>query len=145
MATSIWNDHYRSIIGQSQIDYMLQKMYSEEALFNQSKSGQNFYFIQDSNNINVGFLSYTIQKPDACFINKFYISSTQQGKGLGKKVFSQLKNSLTGIKRFQLTVNRQNYKAINFYFSLGFKIEKCEDFDIGNGYFMNDFVMICSA
>jgi hypothetical protein len=35
-----------------------------------------------------------------------------------------------------------NYKAINFYFKNGFTIEKVADFDIGDGYFMNDFVMI---
>jgi hypothetical protein len=39
-------------------------------------------------------------------------------------------------------VNRQNYKAINFYFKLGFKIQTVADFDIGNGYVMNDFVMV---
>jgi RimJ/RimL family protein N-acetyltransferase len=42
----------------------------------------------------------------------------------------------------KLTVNRQNFKSINFYFKNGFKIEKVEDFDIGNGYWMNDFIMV---
>ena len=42
----------------------------------------------------------------------------------------------------RLQVNRMNYKAINFYFKHGFVIEKVADFDIGDGYFMNDFVMI---
>ena len=42
----------------------------------------------------------------------------------------------------RLTVNRQNYKSINFYFKNGFVIEKTADFDIGSGYFMNDFVMV---
>ena len=46
-----------------------------------------------------------------------------------------------GKKRITLTVNRQNYKAINFYFKHGFKIKSVDDFDIGNGFFMNDFVM----
>jgi hypothetical protein len=42
----------------------------------------------------------------------------------------------------RLTVNRQNYKSINFYFKIGFRIEKCADFPIGNGFVMNDFVMV---
>jgi hypothetical protein len=41
-----------------------------------------------------------------------------------------------------LTVNRKNYKAINFYFKNGFTIKEIADFDIGNGFFMNDFIMI---
>ncbi|MBK7966419.1 MAG: hypothetical protein IPK10_14825 [Bacteroidetes bacterium] len=41
-----------------------------------------------------------------------------------------------------MTVNRTNLKAINFYFKKGFTIEEVKDFDIGNNYFMNDFVML---
>ena len=36
----------------------------------------------------------------------------------------------------------QNYKSINFYFKNGFVIERVADFDIGNNFVMNDFVMI---
>jgi len=40
-----------------------------------------------------------------------------------------------------LNVNRQN-KARFFYEKLGFKIAYSEDIEIGNGYLMNDFVMV---
>ena len=40
----------------------------------------------------------------------------------------------------RLNVNRQN-NALSFYKHLGFKIINEEDIDIGNGYFMNDYVM----
>ena len=40
----------------------------------------------------------------------------------------------------ELNVNRHN-KAINFYKKLGFIITMEEDIDIGNGYYMNDYVM----
>ena len=42
----------------------------------------------------------------------------------------------------RLTVNRKNFKAINFYFKQGFIIEEVKDFDIGNNYEMNDFIML---
>jgi ribosomal protein S18 acetylase RimI-like enzyme len=45
-------------------------------------------------------------------------------------------------KSITLSVNRQNFKSINFYFKNGFKIKSVEDFDIGNDYEMNDFVMV---
>jgi ribosomal protein S18 acetylase RimI-like enzyme len=47
-----------------------------------------------------------------------------------------------GITSMKLTVNRKNVQAINFYFSQGFRIDHAEDFDIGSGYVMNDFVMV---
>ena len=43
-------------------------------------------------------------------------------------------------KALQLQVNRYN-KARNFYENLGFTVLYKADFDIGNGYFMNDYVM----
>ena len=46
------------------------------------------------------------------------------------------------IKTIRLTVNRKNHIAINYYFKNGFMIEEVKDFDIGDGYEMNDFVML---
>jgi len=45
-----------------------------------------------------------------------------------------------GASTLQLQVNRHN-KAKDFYELLGFTIIEEADFDIGNGYFMNDYVM----
>jgi ribosomal protein S18 acetylase RimI-like enzyme len=45
-----------------------------------------------------------------------------------------------GMFYLTLQVNRFN-KAVSFYRNLGFKIIDEQDFDIGNGYFMNDYVM----
>ena len=59
--------------------------------------------------------------------------------------FAQSKKNtevVASIEKLRLTVNRQNFKSINFYFKNGFKIDHVEDFDIGNGYVMNDFVML---
>jgi ribosomal protein S18 acetylase RimI-like enzyme len=45
-----------------------------------------------------------------------------------------------GATALQLQVNRHN-KARSFYKKIGFAVMEEADFDIGNGYFMNDFVM----
>jgi catechol-2,3-dioxygenase len=44
------------------------------------------------------------------------------------------------LNRVFLNVNRFN-KAKNFYEKIGMNICKVEDIEIGNGYFMEDFVM----
>ena len=85
------------------------------------------------------FLSKKLRK--SFFIHKFYVDTQTQRTGVGRAFFDFL------LKEFKpevirLQVNRMNYKAINFYFKNGFVIEKVADFDIGDGYFMNDFVMI---
>ena len=145
MAKTIWLNYYIDIIGIDQIQYMLNKFYSQEALLEQIKNNQQFHFIV-YNQQSIGFIAYTIQNDKTCFINKYYLLSEYQGKSYGSKCLYalekqiQIENSNT-ISAFKLTVNRQNFKSINFYFKNGFTIETVADFDIGNGFVMNDFIM----
>lgn len=141
LAIDIWNKHYVPIVGQEQVTYMLNKLYSASALQKQTDEGQRFHLVLNDNK-EIGFVS--VSNPDAqnYFLNKFYILQEKQNNGLGTEVFHKIFSETYQPDTVRLTVNRQNYKSINFYFKLGFKIEKVADFDIGNGYFMNDFVML---
>lgn len=141
LAKTIWNQYYPEIISQEQIDYMLEKMYSAESLKEQlSKKGHVFYFIKDDKH-NLGFISVHLEQENDWFINKFYIDQRQAQKGLGTTAFKELLK-LISAEKISLTVNRQNFKSINFYFKNGFRIERVANFDIGNGFVMNDFVMV---
>lgn len=137
----IWNEYYPPIIGQEQVDYMLNKLYNFQALKEQMKNGQQFYLV-DYNGLNAGFIAISNQEKDSYFLHKFYLDKSLHGSGIGTKVFELLLAEIPNAKTIQLQVNRQNHKPINFYFKVGFIIEKVADFDIGDGYFMNDFVMI---
>lgn len=140
LAERIWNEHYTPIIGSEQVKYMLSMMYSKDSLTDQMQNkGHNFYLVKNADNENIGFIS--ISGGDEKFIHKFYIDNTKQNSGLGSIVFNEIKEMHPDAVSYSLTVNRQNYKAINFYFKNGFKIDSVEDFDIGDGYYMNDFIM----
>ena len=141
LAKQIWNDHYPEIIGQQQVDFMLQKLYNPESLFDQMEKGQQFHLVFADDSA-VGFVAVNEEGEGKYFLNKFYIQTGQKGKGLGATVFFRILNLYPALKEMRLQVNRQNYKAINFYFKMGFIIEYVADFDIGDGYFMNDFVMV---
>ncbi|MGZ3865833.1 MAG: GNAT family N-acetyltransferase [Bacteroidia bacterium] len=140
LARVIWEEHYVPMIGAGQVRYMLTKMYSPEAIANQVKEGQKFYLVENEGK-ETGFISVSTKDNKNYFLHKFYILQEKQNTGLGTKVFKQIFEELYKPESIELTVNRQNYKSINFYFKLGFKIDHVADFDIGNGYFMNDFVM----
>ena len=141
LAKIIWQKHYPSIIGQEQVDYMLNKIYNLESLIDQIKNkNQQYYFIQ-SYNENVGFLSVTPENSDCWMLNKFYVLEEKAGKGLGTLILQELKKIICP-KKIRLTVNRNNIKSINFYFKNGFKIESTAIFDIGDGYIMDDFIMV---
>ncbi|MCX6312198.1 MAG: GNAT family N-acetyltransferase [Bacteroidetes bacterium] len=141
MADRIWRSHYIPIIGEKQVEYMLEKMYSEKSLREQMGEGQQF-FLAKSNEKNVGYVSISKRNASEFFMHKFYMEMNEQGKGFGKKIFSELLLLFPELKSMRLQVNRMNYKSINFYFRLGFVIEEAKSFDIGNGFFMDDFVMV---
>jgi ribosomal protein S18 acetylase RimI-like enzyme len=141
LAKEIWWEHYPSIIGKNQVEYMLKIMYSLDVIRNHIDRGpQQFFLIRDSN-IHVGFIAVEI-KENECFIQKFYLRNSSRGNGLAAKCFELLKLVYPQQNILRLQVNRENIRAINFYFKLGFIIEKSANFDIGNGFFMNDFVMV---
>jgi diamine N-acetyltransferase len=141
MAETIWLQHYPAIIGHAQTTYMLQRNYSLTSLNEQRTAGQVFYWICNENDVEIGFLGVSPSDNDGLFIHKFYILPEFQGQGAGKSAFHALSASYPNLRSITLQVNRQNYKSVNFYFSVGFRIIQVADFDIGKGWQMNDFIM----
>lgn len=141
MAETIWQAHYPPIIGYAQTAYMLQRNYSIGSLKEQNAAGQIFYWICDETDAEVGFIGISHSDGERIFIHKFYILPDYQGKGAGKSAFLSVIALYPDVRSIQLQVNRHNYKSINFYFGIGFKIIQVADFDIGDGWQMNDFIM----
>ena len=141
LAQKIWNDHYVEIIGQQQVNYMLDKMYSYNSLSDQLNKKKHSFYLVKNDGQDVGFISVSSDNDHDFFLHKFYIDQAISNSGIGTKALSQLID-LIRPETLTLTVNRQNFKSINFYFKNGFRIDRVEDFDIGNDYKMNDFVMV---
>jgi len=138
----IWPQTYSSILSKEKIDYMLDMMYSPASLQKQmEEDGCTFIIVYDDAEP-VAFASYNETEPQVWKLNKIYILPSQQGKGTGRFIINYIVDEIKeqGAKALQLQVNREN-KAKDFYEKLGFKIILTADFDIGNGFFMNDYVM----
>ena len=144
LAHEIWPIHYTPIIGEKQVKYMLHKMYSLPVLEKQFDEGHQFFIIKE-NDKNIGYVSTSSTDNKNFFLHKFYILQNQQGKKLGEQLFNQLYKGIYQAETVRLYVNRQNYKSVNFYFKMGFKIERLNELDIGEGYFMSDFIMLWKA
>jgi len=136
----IWHQHYLSIITIEQINYMLEKYHSPEAIKSQILADQH-YFLISQNDVVVGYTSISIKGNDA-FLHKLYINKNEHQKGIGRETLATLEQIFEQVGKIRLQVNRKNFSAINFYFKHGFKIETAADFDIGNGFLMEDFVMV---
>ncbi len=141
LAFKVWPQTYADILSIEQIDYMLEMMYSESSLQKQMSDGCQFIIINDDA-APLGFASYQEVEPSLFKLHKIYVLRSQQGKGAGRFLINHIISNLQqrGNTSLQLQVNRNN-SAIIFYKKLGFTVLKEADFDIGNGYFMRDYVM----
>ena len=143
LAYAIWPSSYGSILDPQQLNYMLNLIYSISSLEHQYTVLKHHFVLVFENKIPIGFASYSPHKDASVYhLNKIYVLPDQQGKSIGKKMLNYVTEEIkkAGAASLQLNVNRHN-KALQFYERQGFKIIREEDIDIGEGYFMNDYVM----
>ena len=140
LAHDIWPRVYDYMISSEQISYMLSLMYNLDKLQQQWGEGVKFVVLEVEG-MPQGFVSFE-EKADCIFLKKLYLSPEMQGKGFGKKMLQVAIAFAIDSKKLsiELTVNRNN-KSIEFYMSQGFEIKEEKDFDIGGGYFMNDYIL----
>ena len=142
LASLIWNEHYEPIIGKEQVNYMIEKFQSFEAISSQIKEDDFEYYI-----INHAFepSGYIGIKPSGneMFLSKFYVLQNKRGKGLGKKgiEFILRQAKAIGAGCISLTVNKENINSIRAYEKMGFKNLGPIVTDIGNGFIMDDYFM----
>lgn len=141
LANIIWPLTYSEIISPQQVDYMMELIYSSSSLKKQIEKGHQFIIAYDDEKP-VAFASYSAKenKPTIFHLHKIYILPNQQGKGIGKQLMAYIKEDIKPASTLQLNVNRKN-KALQFYQKMGFKIISEEDIDIGNDFYMNDYIL----
>jgi ribosomal protein S18 acetylase RimI-like enzyme len=141
LAYAIWPFTYKEILSPNQLDYMLELIYSEASLQKQFNKEHHFLIVEKDNKP-VAFADYSLLKDAVYKLNKIYVLQNLQGKGIGKLL---IENVIERVKAkhataLLLNVNRYN-KAKQFYERLGFTVISEEDIDIGESYFMNDYIM----
>jgi ribosomal protein S18 acetylase RimI-like enzyme len=143
LAEQIWPQTYSAYINKQQLRFMLDKMYNRGELLSQLQSGHVFILASEEGK-NVGFAGFSIIDPEnnGYKLHKLYVLPEMHGKGIGKILINEVVNLAVreGGKTLQLNVNRNN-NAKDFYLKAGFNIKETVDLDIGNGFFMNDYVM----
>lgn len=144
MAQIAFRDTYQEILSAPQMEYMMEWMYSIDHLTQQMMIENHVYFIAYFNEQPCGYMSVQQQDGDMFHLQKIYVLPMFKGKGIGKallqKAISYVKEVHPAPCMLELNVNRNN-SAVSFYEHMGLKRLREGDFDIGNGYFMNDYIM----
>jgi ribosomal protein S18 acetylase RimI-like enzyme len=141
IAHETWPVAYGSLLSAEQLDYMLGLMYSESSLLEQMRKGHQFYMAELDGRA-FGFASVSDEGDSVHKLNKLYIIPETQKTGAGKALLNEVINyaKQNGGTKLILQVKRDN-PAKGFYEKQGFIVTREIDLDIGNGYFMSDYIM----
>lgn len=140
LARETWTQHYVPIIGAAQVEYMLAKFQSAEAIARQiAAEGYEYYLVPGA-----GYLALV---PDLAgkrvLLSKIYVKAELRGAGLGRALveFAEKRCRELGCGGLWLTVNRNNAGSIAFYERMGFRKTNAQVTAIGNGFAMDDWRM----
>ena len=118
LAQQIFPVTYKDILTPEQTDYMMEWMYSLDNIRKQMEEEGH--------------------------LQKIYVLPYYQGAHCGSFLFREaikyIKEVHPGPCLMELNVNRTN-KALQFYEHMGMRKLREGDFPIGNGYYMNDYIM----
>lgn len=143
LAHEIWPEAYASILSPAQLAYMLDKFYALEALQQQMEAGQQFLLLEEDH-VAQGFAAYQLDyTPGVTQLHKLYVRPAQQHKGWGSTLLEAIEQRAIQSRQhtLRLNVNRFN-NAQFFYQKKGFQTVETIDISIGEGYWMEDFVMV---
>jgi GNAT superfamily N-acetyltransferase len=134
LADHVWRSHYPGIISTAQIDYMLEQGYAREALLRYVEAA------------GAGLALARIDDEPVAAMNleKLYVAPAHHGKGVGRALIEHVADAArrSGCRELTLNVNRNNESSIRAYEHCGFAIRERGDFPIGNGFVMEDYIMV---
>ena len=166
MASFIWHEYWPPRIGEAQTDYMVDMFHSVDAMkHDMAEHGYRYWFLIDDQGKYVGYTGGAAQHltgddeadawmkhgtvlderwPDRWFISKIYLYAEERGKHYGSEVlrfYEQLCRD-EGLPAMALTVNRDNELGIRAYEGNGFVSVEDVDAEIGEGFLMQDHIMV---
>lgn len=144
LAQQVFPATYRDILTPEQIDYMMEWMYSEKNIRKQMEEEGHVYLLAYEECEAAGYVSVRPDGKDLFHLEKIYVIPYFQGAHCGSFLFREairyIKEQHPEPCQMELNVNRHN-KALHFYEHMGMKKVREGDFPIGNGFYMNDYIM----
>jgi diamine N-acetyltransferase len=150
LAGTIWRQHYAGIITAAQIEYMLARRFSDEALREHVDAADQWLELLRVGEKPVGYCGYELggidgneAGPATIKLSQLYLLESHRGRGLGWHMLRHVeaRGRELGRRVLWLQVNKNNAAAIRFYRSAGFEVIRKAVFEIGGGFVMDDCVM----
>ena len=130
VATTCWHETYKEMIPLDVQNRFLQRAYNDTMMAQRIQN--SIVLVAEKGNEVVGFANFTPLNEEAVSeLAAIYILPDAQGLGVGSALLQSGMEQLSGLKTIELTVEKENERGKQFYFSKGFRIvsEFEEDFD----------------
>jgi GNAT superfamily N-acetyltransferase len=145
LAAEIWHEHYTAIIGTAQIQYMLEQRYCPEVLREELGRADVCWDLLLVDDVPKGYSSYFPSgESGELKLDKLYVHGACRGLGYGERMLERVsaRARSLGCNRVSLAVNKRNSRAIAAYRKWGFEIEQAVVKHIGDGFVMDDYIMV---
>ena len=141
LADEIWHQHFTPIIGEAQVNYMVDKFQSAPALADQIRDGYE-YFMLFYDDVFSGYTGVH-EENGSLFLSKLYIHERARGKHISTAAFQHLVDLCKdrSLDKIWLTCNKHNTHTLSVYEHLGFVTTKSQVTNIGNGFVMDDYIL----
>lgn len=143
LASQIWRQHFTPIIGADQVAYMLDKFQSFPAIKKQIEQDGYEYFQCLADGSLAGYAGIH-EEGNRLFLSKLYIHEQFRGYHLATEALKFLIAlcKTRGLNYIWLTCNKHNDNTLAIYEHLGFRIIDEQVADIGNGFVMDDYILM---
>lgn len=144
LAREVWLAHYAKFVSREQLEYMLAARFSEANLRRYLDESDRWLELLRVDGEMVGYCSYSLtNKPKEMKLEQLYLRPALHGRGLGKLMMQYVEARAREMScvTLMLTVNKRNEGSIAVYRKSGFTVREAAQFDIGNGFVMDDYVM----
>lgn len=142
LAKDIWNEYYVSITSQEQVDYMLEKFQSYEAIKKAINEEGYVYYVAYNDGQMVGYCGIR-PEGNRLFLSKLYVHKSARGKHISTEFFAVMDRFAKEHKldKIYLTCNKYNDDSLALYAHKGFQVIDALESDIGNGLIMDDYIL----
>ncbi len=143
LARQIWYGHYPGLISEAQIEYMLAQRYHPPYIRQTLARGDRWDVVRAGGELVAFAHSYPLEG-GAVKLDKLYVHPEWQRHGIGGLLVDKVSERarLHGRSHLVVRVNRGNAQAIAAYRKYGFVAVRELVEDIGEGFVMDDYVMV---
>ncbi len=144
LADTIWRQHYAAILSEAQIDYMLGRGYTHEALAAFLGRPDRGLLLARVAGTPVGFAAWhLVDGSGEAKLDRLYVLPARQRAGIGGALIARVESEArsAGASTLVLNVNKHNAQAIAAYTRHGFAVREAVVVPIGEGFVMDDFIL----